>query len=54
MREGLDTDVAAAAAVAEFGDPRSVVAAFSRASPAVGLLWAAALITGRAAGRIRK
>jgi hypothetical protein len=61
LLDGLDTDAAARAAVAEFGDPRSVVAAFSRASPAsraaralvvsgpvVGLCWAAALITGRA------
>ena len=58
---GLVPVVAAEAAVAEFGDPGAVVEAFSRCSPAsrvaraliatgpaVGLCWAAVLITERA------
>ena len=61
VREGADADTAARAAVAEFGEPDTVVAAFSRASPAsrtaralivtgpaVGMCWAAVLISGRA------
>jgi hypothetical protein len=61
LTQGLDPDAAAGAAVAEFGEPRVVVAAFTRLSPArhaarrllaagpvVGGCWAAALITGRA------
>jgi hypothetical protein len=58
---GLDTEAAARAAVAEFGEPRVIVAAFTDAShgrrtargllaagPAVGMCWAVVLITGRA------
>jgi len=61
LQEGLSTQEAAHAAIAEFGDPALVVLAFSRASPArrvarrlivtgpaVGLCWGAVLITGRA------
>jgi hypothetical protein len=61
VRQGLDPDRAAECAVAEFGDPREIVAAFAcvnparRAArrllgtgPAVGGCWAAALITSRA------
>jgi hypothetical protein len=60
-RQGLDLDSAAGAALAEFGEPHVVVAAFTRLSPArraarrllaagpvVGACWAGALITGRA------
>jgi hypothetical protein len=61
LDQGLSADAAAAAAVAEFGDPRVVIAAFTRASPArraarrllatgplVGACWGAALILNRA------
>jgi len=61
LRQGLTPDGAAGAAVAEFGAPQVIVAAFTRLSPArhaarrllaagpvVGGCWAAALITGRA------
>ena len=61
VRQGLNPDAAAGAALAEFGEPQVVVAAFTRLSPArhaarrllaagpvVGGCWAAALITGRA------
>jgi hypothetical protein len=61
LRQALPPDLAAGAAVAEFGDPRVIVAEFARvnparraarrllaAGPAVGGCWAAALITGRA------
>lgn len=54
-------DAAAAGAIAEFGDPDTIVAAFARASPghraavallatgpAVGACWAAALVLGHA------
>ncbi|MBO0776698.1 MAG: hypothetical protein J2P34_10310 [Actinobacteria bacterium] len=59
--EGLGRRDAARAALAEFGEPRVIVAAFTRASPArkaarrllaagpaVGACWAAALLTSRA------
>ncbi len=58
---GLDADAAAGAAIAEFGDPDVVIAAFVRQSPGrraarallgsgsvVGACWGLALITGRA------
>jgi hypothetical protein len=61
LQQGMNRDDAAQAAVAEFGDPRAVVAEFTRSSPVrriaqrliatgpvVGMCWAAALITGRA------
>ncbi len=61
LGQGLGPDAAARAAVAEFGEPRVVVAAFARASPArraarrllatgpvAGAAWGAALIAGRA------
>jgi hypothetical protein len=61
VRQGLDLDSAADAALAEFGEPDVVVAAFTRLSPArraarrllaagpvAGACWAGALITGRA------
>jgi hypothetical protein len=61
LKHGLSQDAATVAAVAEFGDPRSVVDAFSQASPfrpaarrlvltgpVVGLCWGALLITDRA------
>jgi uncharacterized membrane protein len=61
LSEGLTPDAAADAAVAEFGEPQVIVAAFTRlspgrhaarrllaAGPVVGGCWAAALITGRA------
>ena len=61
LRQGLDPDAAARAAVAEFGEPSLVIAGFAAVSPArrvarrlmatgplVGACWAAALITGRA------
>jgi hypothetical protein len=59
--QGLTPDAAAGAAVAEFGEPQVIVAAFTRLSPArhaarrllaagpvVGGCWAVALIIGRA------
>jgi hypothetical protein len=61
LGHGLDPAAAAQAAVAEFGEPRVIVAAFADASrgrrtarrllaagPAVGLCWAVVLITARA------
>ena len=61
VKQGLNPDAAAGAALAEFGEPQVVIAAFTRLSPArhaarrllaagpvVGGCWAAALITGRA------
>ncbi|HET7013272.1 MAG TPA: hypothetical protein VFI65_05150 [Streptosporangiaceae bacterium] len=61
LRQGLPPGPAAEAAVAEFGDPDVIAACFTRASPArlaarrllrigpaVGALWAAALISSRA------
>jgi hypothetical protein len=61
LRQGLDPAAAAWAAVAEFGDPPTVIAAFIRSSPArraarrllatgplAGGCWGAVLITGRA------
>jgi hypothetical protein len=61
LGQGLDPDAAAGAALAEFGEPRVIVAAFARASPApraarrllttgpvVGACWATALIINRA------
>jgi uncharacterized membrane protein len=61
LTQGLTPDAAAGAAVAEFGEPEVIVAAFTRLSPArhtarrllatgpvIGGCWAAALITGRA------
>jgi hypothetical protein len=61
LTQGLTPHAAASAAVAEFGEPQVIVAAFTRLSPArhaarrllaagpvVGGCWAAALITGRA------
>jgi hypothetical protein len=61
LSQGLDPDGAASAALAEFGEPHVVLAAFTRLSPArraarrllatgpvVGACWAGALITGRA------
>lgn len=61
LEEGLDPVAAARAAVAEFGEPAVVVAAFTRASPAcraarrllltgpvVGACWGAVLLTGQA------
>ena len=61
LRQGLPPGLAAEAAVAEFGDPDVIAACFTRTSPArlaarrllrigpaVGLLWAIALVTGRA------
>jgi hypothetical protein len=61
VRQGLDPDRAAECAVAEFGDPREIVATFAHVNPArraarrllgtgpaVGGCWAAALITSRA------
>ena len=61
VSQGMDPDAAARSAVAEFGEPRVVVAAFTEASrgrktarrllaagPAVGMCWAIVLITGRA------
>ena len=60
LEQGLDSDDAATAAIAEFGEPQVVVAAFTSASPArraarrllaigplVGSCWAVALLTGR-------
>lgn len=61
LRQGLAPDLAAQAAVAEFGDPHVIVADFTRVNPArhgarrllltgpvVGGCWAAVLITTRA------
>jgi hypothetical protein len=61
LRRGLDPQAAARAAVAEFGEPAVIVAAFIRAcpprhtarrllatGPAVGACWAIALISRRA------
>jgi len=61
LRQGLTPDLAAEAAVAEFGDPQTIVAGFARVNPArraarrllgigpaVGACWATALITSRA------
>jgi hypothetical protein len=61
LDQGLGPDAAARAAVAEFGEPALVVAAFTRGSPArrtarkllmtgpvVGACWGAVLIAGRA------
>src|SRR5438067_12230486 len=61
LGQGLDPDAAARAAIAEFGEPQVVAAAFTEASrgrktarrllvtgPAVGMCWAIVLITGRA------
>jgi len=61
LRQGLAPDLAAEAAVAEFGDPQAIVADFARVNPArraargllgigpaVGACWATALITSRA------
>jgi hypothetical protein len=61
LRQGLDPDAAASAALAEFGEPQVIMAAFTRLSPirhaarrllatgpVVGACWAGALITGRA------
>jgi hypothetical protein len=61
LDQGMDPDAAAGAAVAEFGEPHVIVAAFTRLSPArraarrllvtgpvVAACWATELITGRA------
>jgi hypothetical protein len=61
LRQGLDPDAAAEAAITEFGEPQEIVAAFVEASPArhaarrllatgplVGLCWATVLILNRA------
>ena len=61
LNQGLDPDAATGAALAEFGPPPVIVAAFTRVSPArrtarrllasgpvVGACWAAALLTSRA------
>jgi hypothetical protein len=61
LGQGLAPDAAARAALAEFGEPRVILAAFARASPArraarrllvtgpmVGACWGTALITNRA------
>jgi len=61
VRSGLPADAAASTAVAEFGKPHVVVAAFTEAiparrdarrlliaGPAIGACWGAALITARA------
>ena len=61
LGQGLAQDAAARAAVAEFGEPRAVMAAFTDASrgrkaarallaagPGVGMCWAIVLITARA------
>jgi hypothetical protein len=60
LRQGLPAERAAAAAVAEFGEPRAIVAGFARVNPvrraarrllgfgpAVGACWLAALFSGR-------
>jgi hypothetical protein len=61
LRQGLAPDRAAESAVAEFGEPHVILAGFARVNPArriarrllgigpaVGVCWAAALITSRA------
>lgn len=61
LSDGLDPDAAAGAAIAEFGEPDLIIAAFVRQSPgqrvarallssgpAVGGCWGAALMTGHA------
>lgn len=61
LHDGLDHDAAARAAVTEFGDPGLIAASFAAAcpgrrlarhllaaGPAVGLCWAAALVSSRA------
>jgi hypothetical protein len=61
LRQGLAPDLAARAAVAEFGEPELIVADFARVNPArraarrllgigpvVGACWVAALVTSRA------
>ncbi len=61
LNQGLDPDAAAGAALAEFGEPHVIVAAFARLSPArgaarrllatgpvVGACWGTALITSQA------
>ena len=61
LRQGLAPDLAAQAAVAEFGEPELIVAGFARVNPArraarrllgmgpaVGACWIAALVTSRA------
>lgn len=61
LEQGLDPEAAAGAALAEFGQPDVIIAAFTRLSPArraarrllatgpaVGACWATALITSRA------
>ena len=61
LDDGLDPDAAASAALAEFGDPQVIIAAFTRLSspqraarrllltgPVIGACWGAALITSRA------
>ena len=61
LNQGLDPDAATDAALAEFGQPQVIVAAFTRVSPArrtarrllatgpvVGACWATALLTSRA------
>jgi hypothetical protein len=60
LRQGLAPDLAAQSAVAEFGEPRAIVASFARVNPArraarrllgigpaVGACWVVALITSR-------
>ncbi len=60
LRQGLAPEFAAESAVAEFGEPRAILAGFARVNPArhaarrllgigpaVGACWAAALLTGR-------
>jgi len=61
LRRDEDPDIAARSAIAEFGDPRVIIAEFSRMNPArraarcllttgpaVGACWAAALVTNQA------
>jgi hypothetical protein len=61
LSSGLSADAAACAALAEFGDPQVIIAAFTQLSPArraarallatgplAGACWGTALITGRA------
>lgn len=61
LDDGLDPDAAASTALAEFGDPQVIIAAFTRLSspqraarrllltgPVIGACWGAALITSRA------
>ncbi len=60
LRQGLAPEFAAESAVAEFGEPRAILAGFARVNPArhaarrllgigpaVGACWAAALLTSR-------